>query len=51
MHNEFYAALFDLCETIIQGNQISFASEWFNIEPHNRMVLTLKNYKQVTGLS
>lgn len=51
MNNEFYRDLFELCEATIAGKDYAFSPAWFNTDPYNRLVLTLKNYHQAKGLS
>lgn len=51
MNNEFYRELFELCEATIAGREYKFSPAWFNTDPYNRLVLTLKNYFQTNGLS
>ena len=51
MNNEFYRELFELCEAAIAGREYNFSPAWFNPDPHNRLVLTLKNYFNAKGLS
>lgn len=48
---EFYDEIFKVCQQVIEGEQPTFDQNWFELKNENRMNLTLKNYKQPTGLS
>ena len=48
---EFYDEIIRVCQQVIEGGEPTFDSKWFEFKDENRMYLTLKNYKQPTGLS
>ena len=48
---EFYNDIIRLCQQVIEGEEPTFDQKWFEFKNENRMYLTLKNYKQPTGLS
>lgn len=48
---EFYIQIFKLCQAVIDGTEFNFDMSLIESRPTNRFYLTLKNYKQPTGLS
>jgi len=48
---EFYKEIFKFMQSIIDGKRCEFNKKMIEDGPQNRVYLTLKNYKQVKGLS
>jgi hypothetical protein len=48
---EFYQEIFSFMQSIIDGKRTQFDKKLIEDGPQNRVYLTLKNYKQMKGLS